>query len=204
MADEIKDQAAFEATLTPEAKAYLGKLLTERDTAAVTRYKTETEEARKKAIPEKYEFKLADGTPLDPKEDVEKIAAYARERGLSNEEAQKFADFLHDRATALTAREKARAEAQSAKWRQEVEADKELGGDNLETTAKNIKRVMDRFAPKDSPFAKFIEERNYGNHPQFVRFLNEAGKAMAEDKGPFGGGGAGKKDLAHALYPNLP
>jgi hypothetical protein len=202
----IKDDASFQASLTNDAqKTYFTNALKTASESAVTKFKTDSEEARKKAVPEKYELKFADQSPLDPREDGEKIAAYCKAQGFSNEQAQAYLHTLEERASALTARQQATRDSQAAQWKTQVETDKDLGGEKLAETTANITRVMDRFVPKDSAFRTFLNETGFGNHPEVVRFVNAIGKAMAEDRPSIlgGGGRSGtvKEFQPKSLYP---
>lgn len=158
-------------------------------------------------VPEKYELKLKDGSPLDPK-DLDKIAAIARQQGLSQEQAVTLLSHHEEFATGLEARQTEAFNTLKQQWSDEVKADKELGGDNWSATLKNTKAAMDRFAPESSEFGKafreMLIETGYTNHPMWVRFVNSIGKALAED-GPRAPGDPpgtteGPKDLAEALY----
>jgi hypothetical protein len=159
------------------------------------------------AVPDKYELKFADSTPLDPKGDLDRIASYAKANGLTNEQAQKHLDHVQEIATGLQARQQQAFTDMVNAWETETLADKELGGENRVKTEANIKRVMDRFGTEG--FTKFVEENGLGNHPDVVRFLNAIGKAMSEDKplNSFIGRGRGiepPQPLARRMYPNEP
>lgn len=142
--------------------------------------------AKPPAVPEKYELKLPKDSPLDSKSDVEKIVAYAKAQGFSNEQAQKLLDHQHDLASGLMSRQHETFNDTVEGWATQTWADPELGGVNKDATQKNLKRVMDRFAPETSAFGagfrKVLTESGYGNHPEWVRFINAIGKAMGEDK----------------------
>lgn len=157
------------------------------------------------AAPEKYELKLVDGSPLDPS-DVDKVAAFARERGLSNEQAQAILDQRHEAAAGITQRQTEQHAARVSEWETQTWADPALGGANKDATLANVQLVMDRFCPgADHAFRKELAATGYGNHPEFVRFVNAIGKAMREDK-PVGGNGpgAGQRSAADILYGNSP
>ena len=64
-----------------------------------------------------------------------------------------------------------------------------------------VARAMRAFA--DEGFRKLMNESGLGNHPDVVRFVVKAGKAITDDRFIVGGnGGAAKKDLAHRMFPN--
>jgi predicted RNase H-like nuclease (RuvC/YqgF family) len=211
MADEqpqtaVLDQAAFEASLTTDDhKAFFANALKTAAEDAVTKFKTESEAARSKAVPEKYELKFAEKSPLDPQEDAEKIAAYCKQHHFTNEQAQAYVQQLEERASALTARQQADQLNTREAWKTQTIADKELGGEKLQETLAHTKRVMDRFAPEGSGFRQLLDESGYGNHPEFVRFIAKIGKTMAEDSPTILGGGGREgstKDFdAKTLYP---
>src|SRR5213594_4031837 len=150
------DVAAFTQGLNADQKAFFEKHLASERDAAITKFKTDDADARKKQVPEKYELKLADQSPLDPTEDREKIAAYCKQQGFSNEQAQALTDLIHDRAHRLTERQQAFLKSEAERWKTQVETDKDLGGGNFATTVKHIQRVMDRFAPADSEIRKLL------------------------------------------------
>jgi hypothetical protein len=182
-----------QATLTPEEKAWLdGQLGTARETA-VTEFKTKAEEERKKLVPEKYELKFGDNSPLDPKADLEATSALAKELGLTNEQAAKLLTHQETLAGGVVARQQQQFADTRSKWADEVKADKEIGGTHFDATLTHVKRAMEKFAPEGSKFRVLVEESGYGNHPEFVRVFAAIGKAMAEDSTILGGGAPVKK-----------
>lgn len=192
-------------TLTPEEKTWLDNQLKAASDTAVTTFKTESEDARKKSIPSDYEVKFADGTPLDPKVDGAKIVAHLKAQGFTTEQAKAHLEHLQEISKGLVDRQQQFLADTVKKWGDDVKADKELGGDKLPVTQANIKRAMDRFAPEGSVFRTLVNDSGYGNHPEFVRVFNAIGRAMAEDKtllggNATGGGEKGKKSDADVIY----
>src|SRR5579883_547788 len=112
---ELTEQQFLEK-LDADGKAFFQSVLTKNGEAAVTKFKTESEEARKKAIPEKYELKFNDGTVLDPNADADEIAKYARENGLTNDQAQKLADQMAARAKAVIDRREQKVKTEREAW----------------------------------------------------------------------------------------
>jgi hypothetical protein len=162
-------------------------------TAAITR--------RQPVVPEKYELKLSDKSPLD-KTDLEKIAAYAKTHKLTQAQAEALVKEQEGAASGVITRQTATVQAAREEWKKQVETDKDLGGAKLPETLKVCKRAMDRFAPADSPMAKMLEETGYGNHPLWVKLMHQIGLAMKEDSKGIGdgGGSGGKKPWGSRLY----
>jgi hypothetical protein len=190
-------------SLTPEEKTWFDGVLGKAGEDAVTAFKTQSEEERKKSIPAEYEIKFADGTPLDPKTDGEKIVAHLKAQGFSTKQAEAHLAHLAEVSKGLVSRQQAAVAEAVTRWASDTKNDKELGGDKFQETAVNVKRAMDRFAPEGSAFRQLVEDTGYGNHPEFVRVFNAIGKAMAEDTHTILGSRSRnetKKDPAEILY----
>ena len=168
--------------------------------AAVTKFKTESEDARKKAVPEKYDVKFSDGSPLDPARDLEKIAAYAKAQGFSNEQTQALLKHQEEIAAGLVTRQQAELAGITAGWAEEVKTSKDLGGANYAATLANVKRAVDRFGSAE--FKAWVDETGVGNQPHFVRIFNAIGKAMAEERTILSGTAPGDppKTYAERIY----
>jgi hypothetical protein len=126
----------------------------------------------KPAAPEKYDLKVPENSLLESAQ-VEKLSAYAKQNGLSNEEAQALLDgesqaiatFVEERKTA---------------WKTQAIVDPEIGGQHLNENVELAKRFIDRFG---SPALKQeLDKTGYGNHPEVVRLFVRLGKEMKEDK----------------------
>ncbi|HVJ30661.1 MAG TPA: hypothetical protein VNA66_10165 [Gammaproteobacteria bacterium] len=106
--------------------------------------------------------------------DLEKIAAVAKEKGWSNEQAQAA---LEEYDGAL--------KAQSKEFLKELKADKELGGKKLEETQRLSNLALDTIMPADEPggeeLRSLLKKSGYGNNTLIVRFLSKIGKMLGED-----------------------
>ncbi len=145
-------------------------------------------------VPDKYELKLPDGSPLDAAA-TERIAATARELGLSNDAAQKMVDLSN-----------AELVRQEEAWKAEALADPTLGAtpEERKATVDRGRAVLRKFSeasPSDAEaFADFLEGTGLGSNPATVRFFAWLGKAMGEGKVIVAGPGEGQKKPEHRMY----
>lgn len=134
--------------------------------------------------------------------DVDRISAYAREKGLSKAEAEEILTREGQAMTLFEQRQMEQVKTQRADWVKTVTNDPEIGGANLAATQKNAQRVIDTFMTPEMRVK--LRESGFGDYPDFVRFLNKVGASMAEDKPNVGdggaGGGGGKKSAEDVLY----
>lgn len=154
--------------------------------------------------------------PKDSKlsqDDVERIAARARERGLTPEQAKAELDYEN---SVLTGFEKRAVEAfnqqqaeRKSKWQEAIKKDPDLGGDNVQRTEKHVQLARDTFMGENvhadmKELRALLDHSGLGSHPGMVRMLATIGAALAEDDGgPQGGaaaGGGGKKSAINTLY----
>lgn len=150
--------------------------------------------------PVTYELKVPNGTLLE-KSDVEKIAAYARERGLSQEDAQKVLERDNEILMSYAARQKAQTEEARNSWAEATKSDRELGGEKLQQTVEVARRVIDRFGSEE--FKKQLNDTGLGNHPELIRILYRVGKVMSSDQTILGGAPAKpveSKSAAEVIY----
>lgn len=155
----------------------------------------EAAEAKAK-VPAKYELKVGkDAATFIDDADLKTLEAFARDKGLTNEQAQILVDA---RATALL--------EQSVAFRAITEADPVYGGDKLAETERLAKLTLDKIRPAGTPrgeaFRKILAKTGYGNNLEIVSLLADLGKSLTEDEpGGLGGSAAhGKTDAASKLY----
>ena len=135
------------------------------------------------AVPEKYaEFKMPEGVEFD-KDMQERAEPLFKELKLSQEQAQKTAEFLaKERAASL----KSNADQYLAYVQglaDASKADKEIGGEKLAESASHANQFIQKFGrgEKGAEVFKVLEETGMGNHPAIISLLAKAHKAMAED-----------------------
>ena len=160
-----------------------------------------------KGAPEKYEFnaKVADAPDeLDP-EVLTAFGEVAKELDLPQDAAQKVLDKV---APVIQAKQAKVLEQVKLEWANDSQADKEFGGENLAENLNVAKQALDAFG-SDS-LKSLLHETGFGNHPEIIRFMYKAGKAISEDSYVGNSQGANAKGgiprdfngIANALYSN--
>ena len=133
---------------------------------------------------------------------VDRIAAEAKEQGLSQEDAQKLLDRENTAvSTYLEAQQKA-WDKQVEGWAKEIKQDPELGGDNFNKNVETAKRALEAF-DEDGQVAQLLDDTGYGNNPTLLRFLVSIGKQIGEDNVVFGTNTQKKKTLAERMFPSM-
>lgn len=187
----VNDQITDSVTQSPSDVMY-GKKEEASQATKVEETKVTTEQTQEKSVEAKaqeegakpkeevkYDLKLPEGTLLTQAE-VDKIVSFSKEQGLSQESAQKLVEREHEILANYKDNQEQQFEQMRDQWFKQVESDKELGGENLKTTAELAKRALNKFAP-DS-LKKFFAESPYGNHPEIIRMFSNIGKSMQDDK----------------------
>lgn len=150
------------------------------------------------AAPETYELNTGEENVLGDA-GVETLTELARNLDLSNEAAQQ----VHDMAAGLVqASQDAANEAlaqQTQQWAQDVQADKDFGGDRFDATVADYQKVMHRFA--DAEFVDELKSTGFANHPGLVRMIARIGQVLGESKYVDGDSPADVRDPLATLYP---
>lgn len=188
----------------PESQA----AATEASTTQAASTETKPNEAEKPAEGEKpaevvYEFKLPDGVEMKG-EAIEELKTTAKEFGLTPEQAQRIADLGVKQAQGFATQLVEQQKVMTAEWAEQTTTDKEIGGDKLSENLGVAKKALDTFGSKE--LKTLLNQSGLGNHPEVVRFMVKAGKAISED-GQLITGSAAQADRANVplenrLYPN--
>jgi hypothetical protein len=156
----------------------------------------------KQGAPEAYEFQAIEGQEFDP-EVMKSFSEIAKELDLPQDAAQKVLDKV---APKILERQMQALENVRNEWAESARTDKEFGGDKLNDNLVVAKKALDSFGTPE--LRKLLNESGLGNHPEMIRLMFRAGKAISEDRfvgGTRGGQKSGPKgfnDLASALYSN--
>jgi len=187
--DATKTDAASTTPAT-DTKAAEGKTADQGKTDAKADEQTKTD--AQPNVPDAYEFKAPEGTTID-KAGVEVFTPLFKEAKLDNATAQKFLDTYASYQGQLLAK-------QAETWLETAKADKEIGGDKFDGTAKMAQAAFAKWA---SPELKtLLETTGLGNHPELLRTFAKIGAAGQEDSTFVKGSGGQAASTAQVLYPN--
>ena len=167
-----------------------------------------SEQEAKQGAPDNYEFnsKVADAPQELDSEVLTAFGDVAKELDLPQEDAQKVLDKV---APVIQERQAKMLEQVRADWASESQSDKEFGGEALTENLNVAKQALDAFGT--DAFKSLLQETGFGNHPEIIRFMYRAGKAISEDsyvgnsEGADYSGNNGPKDfnaIANSLYSN--
>ena len=158
--------------------------------------------------PDKYEFeaKVADAPEELDSEVLNAFGEVAKELDLSQEAAQKV---LNKVAPVMQARQAQVVEEAMQEWANNSKSDKEFGGEQLDANLEIAKSSLNAFGT--DALKSLLQESGLGNHPEVIRFMYRAGKAISEDgyignsEGAMNKGSEIPKDfdgISRSLYPN--
>lgn len=151
--------------------------------------------------PEEYaDFTVPEGVELDA-EVLGEFKSVAKELNLPQEAAQKVTDLGVKLAQKWASETQERVAEMQAGWRDEAQADKEIGGQALAENLSVAKRAVDKFGTP--AFRELLEQSGLGNHPEVIRFAARVGKAISEDTFVAGGTASQPATAAKTLFPNM-
>lgn len=125
-----------------------------------------------------YEFEVDEDEPITD-DQLEEIAAYAKEHEMSQEAAQKLVDMQSQALQGFQKKLTADFEKTRDDWKVQAKSDQEIGGEQFGENVELAKRVIDRFASEE--FKQAVNDTGFGNHPELLRVFTRIGKAMAND-----------------------
>lgn len=159
------------------------------------------QEPAKPIVPEKYEFKLAEGRALDEGL-MSNMTPLFKEFGLTQEMASKLVDAYDKYGVEFEkTQEKQFQDFMADLTKKNLEAiRKEWGADyegNLNVAQRGIGRFLSDAAKKK------LEDSGLGNDPEFLKAFLQIGKMVQEDRPPNGQSPAGtRRPLGEILYPS--
>jgi len=191
----VEEEATLLSAETEEVKDESTEEVTEQ-TEENTEEKSEVKTEEKQAEPIEYELTTPENMPVN--EDV--LAEYkdiANELGLSQEGAQKLMDLAVKNAQ----NQYDQHHEVQKQWVDNIKSDKEFGGNNLQTTVKSARGVIDKYG--DPEVLALLDTTGLGNNPGVIKMFARIGKKVAEDSLVDGSPGGSKKSLAETMYPNM-
>lgn len=213
----IDPKAAPPVVVTPDDQK---KLLIEKGAKAEDLDKLKPEELQAKydeakkadegkpAAPADYEIKVPEGIEIDEKAVTDFKAIMADDKLSPADRANKLVE-MHAAALKASAEKPMQLWFDTQKkWQDEVRADKEIGGTNLDANRSNIaKAITDIMGDQAAATFEALKYTGAANHPAIVRLFARMSKVFVEG-GPAAGSapGAGhSKDFATrvaAMYPS--
>lgn len=129
--------------------------------------------------PEEYaEFELPEGIELDADANTE-FTTLAKELDLSQGDAQKLVNIASSMMQKQADAIQSRITETVNGWRDQVNADSEIGGSNLKETLRFAALARDEFATPE--LVQLLNETNFGTNPEIVRLFARVGKAIGDD-----------------------
>lgn len=118
--------------------------------------------------PAAYALRIPEGSMLDSNA-LQRIEAESRQRGLSNEEAQRVVD-IESRAMTEFNNQSQKALTESVEmWKKEWASDAEIGGDKHKASVDAVSKVLADYATPD--FVKSLETTGLRHNVEFGRLL---------------------------------
>lgn len=185
----------YDTNPTPENKE---KYVKAQNVARETLVKTQAELKAKNTAPDKFDLKIPEKAIIS-QDHVERIAAFAKEHGLTNDKAQAILErdnqlLAEDRARMLKEQETSMSKMQEG-WLTTAKADKEFGGEQFDKNIELARRVLGKYGtPEFNAILTDPKQGMFGNHPELVRVLVRIGKAMGEDSFVNPGANGGNKN----------
>ena len=137
------------------------------------------------------------------KEQFEKISAYAKEKGLTSDQAQELLNRESNIVGEYHSKQLDHFETVKESWKTQGLSDQEIAGVGGKDYVQNVEfahRALTRFGTDE--LKKQLDASGFGNHPEVIRVFSRIGKAMSEatiDK-PNGFSPQVKKSAAEQLY----
>ena len=190
-------EGAEASTPNTDATTVVVEGVQEQTTEVKTEAVAEVKAEEKPQVPESYEFAAPEGVPINESA-KEAYAEVAKELGLTQSQAQAAFEKLAAKGHASQVQQ---LDAMSKEWAEKSTADTEFGGAALQENLGVAKKALDAFGSPE--LRSLLNESGLGNHPEMIRLLYRAGKAVSEDK--FVGGSpnaSAPKASAKAFYSN--
>ena len=207
--EETETEQSVETTTTENTQQQAETVADQQDSdESSVESETSEQDTKIEGAPEKYEFndKVADAPEVLDPDVLTAFGEVAKELDLPQEAAQKVIDKV---APVMQAQQAKMVEQVKVDWANDAKADQEFGGENLNANLEVAKSSLKAFGT--DALKSLLQESGLGNHPEVIRFMYRAGKAISEDsyvgnsEGANPSGSRIPKDfngIANALYSN--
>lgn len=147
----------------------------------------------------KYDLAVPEETSLTDTE-VESLKAYAKEKGLSKDQAQELLNQRHEAKEDLISRYKSEQDTLRTQWLDAAKNDKEFGGQHFAQNVEFAKRSLEKFATPG--IVEYLNQTGLGNNPEVIRLFYRIGKSMSNDSivNPGSAGGPVTKPIEDVFY----
>jgi hypothetical protein len=158
-------------------------------------------EDKPQGAPDEYaDFTAPEGVTLNA-EAIDALKAFAKEKNLTQEDAQKLVDMGAQVTQANVARLNEQIAQVQAQWLDAAKTDKEFGGDALNENLAIAARARETFGTPELKAA--LDTTGMGNHPEVVRFFVRVGKAISEDRLVAGTTRPAQVSREQRMYPTM-
>lgn len=201
MTEEITStEETTESTETTETTEQPGETLITPPQEPAQKLEDTSGNKSKDGAPETYEdFNLPDGMEID-KEALAAFSPFAKQLNLSQIDAQALVDYEIKRIEEFSSSQEQAWTDMQNEWRTATQSDKEIGGPALDQSLANAKKFLSVYGT--SQLIEALDSSGMGNHPELIRALSRAGKAMGEDTLAIGGVSQTPRNPEDVLYPN--
>ena len=148
-------------------------------------------------VPESYEITAPEGMDVD-KAAMDVFTPIAKELGLTNEKAQKFADvYANIRLNEAKVQQDA-FDSQQDGFIEAAKTDKEFGGVNFDKNIASANSVLTKFG--GDALIEVLDSAGLANHPDVIRCFYRMSKAISEDTFVSGAKNTTPKGLAETIF----
>lgn len=147
------------------------------------------------------DIKFPEGVQVDETLRDEFIGLLNDTEKTPTERAQALVDLQLKAAQAASeANSKAWSDV-NEKWRNEVKADADVGGDNLQPTLGRIERLVTEYGSEE--LREVFNITGAGNNVHFIKFLDKVARQLTEPGPVQGSPRAGESTAAQRLFPSM-
>lgn len=126
--------------------------------------------------PEEYaDFTLPEGVTMD----LGEFKTIAKELNLPQDGAQKLVAMAAKMQQGTVDSLRTHVDTTAAEWATTARADAEIGGAKFDENLGVAKKALDTFGTPE--LKTLLKESRLGNHPEVIRLLTRAGKAISQD-----------------------